>query len=276
MGKTDGLTDVFVETPLAILRTIYRLLFDYQGLREITLVDCRLSLPGADLQAWYAPRKRSDTAALEPCLSVLQIVKNSAAQLGGNCFSQLIEIPVPPLHTILERIASSGNRKLGELIAESHVRSVVQAYSSQRTIASTDRNAAAAYSLREFLSGTSLNNLGYFYLAKSDNDKATTLFQSSVEAHRKSRLPYGLPAFNLAVVQIKNGNLPAAIALLREISGPMEDPEEKLMCLFVPRIVDSSLKLLEVRGQPMLSEEIATALTILSGSQSRESNVSIG
>lgn len=263
MGKGDGITDVFVETPIGTLRSIYQLLFDYQGMDEINLVDCRLNLAGAEVQAWYRPRKRSQKEALNACQEALKILKSRATEVGGGCLAQAIEIPVPPLQNVLLQIAASGNRRLGELIAESHVRNLVEAYQSQRTSASGERHAVAAYSLKEFLAGTSLNNLAYYYFSKSEFDKAATLFNMSLETHAKAESSRVLPAFNLAMVYVKTGYHEKAIALLRETVGMLTDAEEKVFCLFVPRPMGSTLELVEVRGELNLSSEIANALTTL-------------
>jgi hypothetical protein len=271
MGTGGGPTNVFVETPIAVLRSIYRLLFDYQGMSEITLVDCALNLAGADVQAWYLPRRRGNNEALEACLSALQTVRSRAENIGHICLPQLIEIPIPPLENVLNRIANSGNRKLGELTAETHTKAVVEGYMSQRVTATTDRHAVAAYSLREFLSATSLNNLGYYYSARDDSAKALILFQLSVENHLKSGAPHGLPAFNMAVLHAKNGNTALAVRLLGQLVGSSVDPEEEIACLFVPKRVESLIEFPEVRDRPNLSGEIASALQVLKAEHPTES-----
>lgn len=264
MGKSDGLTDVFVETPIGTLRSIYQLIFDYQGLTEINLLDCRLNLAGAEVQAWYRPRKRGHREALSVCQEILQMVKRRAEDVGGACLPQIIEIPVPPLGDVLSQIATSGNRKLGELIAEGHIRGLVQAYHSQRTASSTERQAAAAYSLKEFLGGISLNNLGYFYFAKSDLEKAATLFRASIALHIKSNASPTLPAFNLAMVHVKTGCRTEAIDLLRQTFESPTNSEENVFCLFALRRVDSRVELLEIRGELNVNAEVASALEFLS------------
>lgn len=270
MGTGGGPTNVFVETPIAVLRSIYRLVFDYQGLPEIILVDCGLSLVGADVQAWYVPRKRGNTGALEACLGALQGVRSRAESIGHSFVSQLVDIPVPPLDNVLARVAASGNRKLGELIAESHGTAVFDGYISRRITAAVERHAAAAYSLREFLSPTSLNNLGYFYSAKGDSDKALILFRLSIENHVKSGQPHALPSFNMAILHAKSGDIALAVGLLGQLAESSVDPEEKIACLFVPRRVDSAIEFLEVRDLPSLFGAISGALQIMTTEKKEE------
>ena len=268
MGNPNGPADVFVETPLAILRSIYGLLFDHQGFTEVSLVDCRISLAGAELQTLYKPRKRDNSDALQGCLELLGTVGNRVEEIGGNSFAQLVTIRVPPLTDIQKQIATSGNRKLGELIAETHVRSVVQAYFTQRITTPIQRHAAAAVEMAGFLSPTSLNNLGYFFMAQSELEKAARLFQASVDAHRKAKSSHVLPTFNLAVVQIRSGNLELAASTLRKAAEAREETDEDIACLFVPRRIESRLEVVEIKEQPKLSLEISAAMEALAGLRS--------
>jgi hypothetical protein len=274
MGTAGGPTNVFVETPIALLRSIYRLLFDYQGASEIVLVECGLNLAGAEVQAWYVPRRRGNREALEVCLSTLQVVRTRAEAMGHVCVFQLIDIPVPSLEDVLNRIATSGNRKLGELLADSHANTVFDGYVSQRITTTVERHAAAAYSLREFLSPIPLNNLGYFFSARDDLSKALMLFQLSIEAHVKSEEPHALPSFNMAILHAKNGDAALAVGLLGQIVGSLIDPDEKIACLFVPKKVGSAVEFLEIRDRLSLSEEISSALRILTTENHAENDPS--
>lgn len=266
MGTHGGLTNVFIETPISLLRSVYTLLFDYQGMSEIALADCVLSLAGADIQAWYVPRKRGNTAALEDCMGALESVKSRAQSLGYSCLAQLIEIPVPRLNVVLDRIAASGNRKLGATIAEAHVLQVADRYIARRITTAVERHADAAYALRDFLSPSALNNLGYYFLATNVLDKALTLLKSSVENHMKLGSSHALPVFNIAILYAKGGNSELAAQTLQQLAEYPTDPEEKIACLFVPRRVGSTVEFPEVRDLPNLSGEIANALQILTTS----------
>ncbi|HKM83890.1 MAG TPA: hypothetical protein VJY15_23405 [Candidatus Acidoferrum sp.] len=263
MSGTEGLTKVYVETPIGILRAIYKLLFDYQGLAEIPLADCSLGILGADAQAWYVPRRRDDVEALERCLSVLRGVQARAVELGCSCSVQALRIPIVPLDTILEQVIFSGNRRLAELIAMDHANAVLTAYTSKRTPGTIDRHATVAFSLREYLSRIGLNNLGYYYLAQGAIDNAITLLELSIAVGGKAGEPSSLAAFNLAMAHLKAGNRATSMDILQKISILKEEDDEPY-CLFVPRLGAEGLALVEIRENPNLRQQVAAAIHLLS------------
>jgi hypothetical protein len=259
----DGIpTKVYVETPIPILRAIYRLLFDSQGQSEITVVDCTLSLFGNDMQGWYVPRKKSESEAMESCVNALKAVSARVTAMDHKCSFQIIQIGIPSLTSILNQIISSGNRRLAELIAVGHANSILESYASKQASSTMSRNAQAAYDLREYLSPTSQNNIGYYYLSIGDSDKAGALLELSITTGKKLGKPSALAIFNLAMTYIQKDDSASAIGLLKTISG--FDDSDMPYCLFVPRMTLDGLRLIELKENPNLPDEIQKALDVLS------------
>jgi hypothetical protein len=255
-------TKVYVETSIPILRAIYNLLFDSQGHSEISVVDCTLSLFGNDAQGWYVHRKKSESEAMGSCINALQVIKARVNAMDFKCAFQLIQIQVPRLESVLNQIVSSGNRRLAELIAVGHANRVLESYTSKQGPSTMGRNAKAAYDMRVFLSPTSQNNIGYYFLSVGDFEKARNILELSVSSGRKLGKPSSLAIFNLAMTHVQKGDTATAIDLLGSISE--FDESDSPYCLFVPRPTLDGLRLIELKENPDLKDEIQKALVVLS------------
>jgi hypothetical protein len=62
---------------------------------------------------------------------------------------------------------------------------------------------------------------------------------------------------------MKKGNLQAAVSLLQEASCTSRDLDEEVMCLFVPKKIESKIEFVELKEHPQLHSEIAAALETL-------------
>jgi hypothetical protein len=262
MSTGEGPGKVYVETSIPILQAIYRLLFDSQSQTEIAVLDCTLSLFGTDAQAWYVPRKNADSSTLDTALLILQRIRSRAADVRCSCTFQILNMPVPPISAVLQRIVSSGNRKLAELTAGGHVDAIVETYMSSGVSPNLDRHAGMAFKLKEFLSAMSLNNIGYYYLAQGNLDAARALLDLSVKKWKSLEKSAALPMFNLAMVCLQRSDRLAALELLESITSVSGDDED-LMCLLVPKLGASGLSVVEVKGNLSLKAEIKESLNLL-------------
>lgn len=263
MSLEGGPTKVYVETPSSIIRAVYKLLFDNQNESEIALLDASLGILGSDTYAWYVPRKKDDTDAIETVLSLFEGIKARAASVGCSCVVQTVQIPVPSLNSVVSQMLASGNKRLAELLAVYHANTVLENYTSKKASVVMQRHANVASLMREFLPSYALNNLGYYYISQNDMDNARTLLELAMAMNRKAKESFALPAFNLAIANLKMGNRTSALEILKEIAITPEDDQP--YCLFVPRKSSSGVTIVEVGDNPNLKNEIQCALAILLG-----------
>jgi len=260
-GKASSNPNVYVETPIATLRSLYRLLFEFRGDSELTLIDCSFNILGSDIQGWYVPRKKADKEAIDACLLVLQAVRSRAIAVECACSFQTIQIAIPPLDRILHGIVSGGNRRFAEIIAENHMESLARAYTANRISPDLDEHAGVALHLRDYLSPPALNNLGYYYFAKGQVENSKSLLEQSIALAKKNQIPFALASFNLAMIYFVIGDRVKAIDILRETTVGLED--EKPDCLFVPKVSSKGVDLIEVRKGLDLELERQSALNLL-------------
>jgi hypothetical protein len=255
---------VFVETPLGLILEVYELLFDYQGVPQMRIMELSLNLAGNEIQSWAVPEVTATPDLLDDFSRELGAQMARAADVGGGARVQILEVPVPSIGTMLKSITDTSNQKLRARVAGNHAEAVADDYMSNQVEESTRRHADCAFHLRADLAPTSVNNLGYFYVAQADFAKARTLFEGAYATREQDEMR-ALLTYNYGIMEAMSGSFEAAKEKLTRAVESSHLYRDKLACLFVPIIEGDKLRFVEARESVELGESARNALEVLTG-----------
>jgi hypothetical protein len=267
LTSEDPTSDPFAEGQ-EVTDDVYFQMIDFRKKGEIPSLFVSVSLGGETTAALVSP-----TAAKEESLEKLKRnlgpVKLRLENVGGGLTIEKRILPTSSVERLSEKVRRTENQERRKRIARMHTGKLAQFWLEQQ-MEDASMHAALAYTYDQSLGGTAANNLGYFFLATGELDKAEELLRRAVDTTGGDPATKALATFNLAMLKAERQQESAALQLLDECSAILSgipDSNKRAGCIRVPERVASGSLIFRELSEPDLSKESLRAASTLRGGQ---------
>lgn len=255
LSSEDINVDIFAESP-PIVKVLYPLMISYRNDKKMPVAQIKLNLPWLSAQSWYYVENPDNSQPIEDCLSKINLIRERVRKMGGDIFVETREFPITPIELLAHKVENTANEKLKNELFNFHIINLVYEYlnKSNSEEALFHANLAAKYSSAP--SPSLGNNLGYFFMAVGDLDKARKFLElainSSTEAHRSALINY-----NIGILEAKCSNFNKALTKIDLCIEQIKDAsliKRFCECLFIPRVAGGTVVFDEIKQRPDLLE----------------------
>ncbi len=246
--------DVLAGAPI-ISRQIYELMLDHYGQAQPALVEFHVAAPGASGLGWAHAHWLEDAAGAKALATRMRPISERARSVGAVVKARVVRLPHVDLPVITNKVERSESQSGRRLLAEFHLKKMVDTYVKQHDAKLAAVHADLACRYGGDLDTDDLNNMGYLYMSLGDDQKAIAYLSRAAEIDPCKRMGI-LAEYNLGIAKAKQGQLRDAQANLErclEQASRLPKLERECFCLYIPRYLNGELIIEEVMD-PDLAE----------------------
>ncbi len=239
----------------SILADLYFLMLNYRYKNSIPAIKIFLTIPDIELTRYFCYKEPIDYSDnnITIDLHTTRIFEERAAEIGGTFLIQKNDFVVIPYERLIKKVENTGNESLKHFIIDQHTMRMTQEYTEKRNCKEAIFHAQLVYKYNNDnnLSPVINNNLGYLFMSEGNLDKARDLFQKAINEYREAE-QLSLPNYNLGILEAKCGNFDKALSQINlciEQIGNIEKEKRVMLCLFIPKVIDSELKFEELKEE---------------------------
>jgi hypothetical protein len=264
LASDDPESDPFREAQYFV-DDLYFKMVEFRKRSDIPALFVSISLCGAAVTAIVTPSIKAKDDAIEKLRRNFATMKARIDNMGGSLVADRRSLRVVPVDGLSKKVLRTENLARRADLARKHASELAISWTrGDRETASLHANLAHSYNPQ--LDPKSSNNLGYVMMAiDADQSSAEKMFRCAIEGAAEDSQTRILSTYNLAILLAKQGRYSAAVQLLTERVGSLENiplEERKVACLHEPTIQDGKLSFHEV-SQPDLQVAYNRTIEVL-------------
>ncbi len=257
--------DLFRTSP-PFLEELYFEMIQFRKQGAVPALFVSLNFGGAGTAAMVTPQPGTSQDQLDKVKRNLTTVKSRVENLGGALLLERRDIPVASVEELAKKVLRSDNQTLRKAIAKKHGRRLSGAYlAGKAEEADLHASLALRYEPLPEDPGASVN-LGYFFHARGENERAENLLQHTVQISGDKPETRALALYDLSILRMQSGGFGQALELLgrcADLLRELPESQRKCGCLEIPHLRDGRLTFSEAHGPDL--QKICVETTALIG-----------